>query len=210
MLNRHGIAHLVQLHDAFVLGHLVGGALLGREIELGIAKHLGRQIGQNLVLRAAQNMIAAPARQSLAASSRDASTRATETRKCRPGHRAVFDRRAGQCPTAGAGNRAHYLAGRAGGFLIRCASSRRPDRNAAPSSSSSRSRMHQLVVGDFDRRVASVPLPATLGLVAFNDRERNLRCPQVELAMPVGDQRLGTNQQHLPQFARRAAASARP
>ena len=50
------------------------------------------------------------------------------------------------------------------------------------------------VVGDLDRRVGQLPLPAALLLISFDHRERQLGRPEGKLALPIGHQRLGANQ----------------
>ena len=57
-MDRCLIAHLRQPQHALVLGQVVGLALLGRQVEIGVAKQLGRQVGQYLVLSAAEHVIA--------------------------------------------------------------------------------------------------------------------------------------------------------
>ena len=59
-----------------------------------------------------------------------------------------------------------------------------------------RSRFNKFVVGDPHRHVGQLPLPAALGLIAFDGHDRHFRRPQGEFPLPIGHQRLGAHQQH--------------
>lgn len=62
--------------------------------------------------------------------------------------------------------------------------------------------LNDFVVGDLHRHVRLLPLPASFSLVSFDDRQRQLRGPGVEFALPVGHQWLGAYQEHAVELPR--------
>ncbi len=147
VLDRGRVAHVGQPQHSFFLGHLIRLALLGRQFELGIAKHLGRQLGQHLVFRAPQHVVAGGLPHAPGLHVRRKMPGRQKLENAHQILRTVFDRRAGQRPTASAADRPHCLAGVAGAVFdplclveddqVEIQASRRPaarDRAAGPRS----------------------------------------------------------------------------
>ena len=117
MLDRGRVAHLGQPHDAFLLGQAVGLALFGRKLHFGVAEHLGRQLGEHLLLRSPQDVIAHRAAHPAGLHFRREEARREELENADQVFGAVFHGRAGECPAASPGERADDFARRAAAIL---------------------------------------------------------------------------------------------
>ena len=112
--DRQLVLHFPQPNHALVLRQSIRLGLLRRELHFRIAKQLGRQVGEHLVLRAAQDVVRdRPANRPRFHLRIDLSRR-DELKNADQILDAVFDRRAGKRPTAAAANRPHDFVGRAG------------------------------------------------------------------------------------------------
>ena len=202
VLDADQVLHGGQAQDALALGQLVALALLGAQLQLGVAEQLGRQVGEHLVLGPAQHVVADRAAHAPRPHVRREEARGKELEDPHQVLRAVFHGGAGQGPASASGDGAGSLVGGACAVLD-------PLRLVQHDQVEAERRLSQvlaagdhlpvavqeLVVGDFDRHVGKLPLPAAPGLVPLDRHHRDLRGPEVEFPQPAGHQRLGTNQQ---------------
>ena len=198
--DRGAVAHLGQPHDALFLGKPVAFALFGRQIERLVVEQLGRQVAEHLVFRAAQDVVADGSPDAARLHLRREKTRGEKLENAEQVVDAVFDRRAGQRPVAFAGNRADHLVGRAGAILDPLRFVEYHEVEMPIGQEIAISQQH-FIVGQSQRDVGQLPLPAALGLIAFDGHDRHFRGPNGELALPVRHQRLRADQQHTLRLA---------
>ena len=58
VLDRGRVAQFGQSHDAFLLGQPIALALFGRQVERLVVDQFGRQVAEDLILRAPQHVVA--------------------------------------------------------------------------------------------------------------------------------------------------------
>ena len=203
---RRSFAHLGEADDAFFFGQAIGLALFGRELQLGVAKHLGRHLGEHLLLRSPQDIVAHRAAHLPRLHLRRKEARRKEFEDSDEVLGAVFHGRAGQGPTPPPRQTANDLAGGAAAILdpLRFIEHDQVERNRPavfalfddfPVAD------HDFIIGDPQRHVRQPPLPGPPGLVAFDRQGRYLGRPEMKFALPVRHQRLGANHQYAADLA---------
>ncbi len=212
VLDRRGVAHLRQPHNALFLGQPIGLALFRRQFQIRVAKHFRRQFGKHLLLGPPQDIVADRAAHLPRLHVGREKTRREKLEDSDEVIRAVLHRRSRQSPTAAPRKAADDLTRRAAAVFdpLRFVQHHEIERDRPALVTAFQNVAvadKQFIVGDAHGHVGQPPLPRPTRLVPFNYQRQHLRGPKLELPRPIRHQRLGTDHKHAADFA---AAEQKP
>ncbi len=111
MLNRDGVAEIIQLNDTFLFSRPIGGFLGICEFQFGVAIDARRHVGHHQVFGATENVFVGQTGKLSQIRSCPFGNHIHELKQRCEFFRTVFDGRAGECPAASAVDGASHLRG---------------------------------------------------------------------------------------------------